>query len=109
MNYLAQGGALRLDTIVGLNDIGFTATQTFPATVYTWDSLATTFGTWDRLAALIPTWDQVILSVFAPKKIKFLKRSQNMAFRLYQSSSAVNRVRIGPFQLLFKWQRLGRI
>lgn len=109
MNYLVQGDALKLDTVTGLNDIGFTSTETFPATVYTWDTLATTFGTWDRLNALIPTWDQVILSVFAPKRIKFLKRSQNMAFRLYQASSNVNRAKIGPFQLLFKWQRLGRI
>lgn len=109
MNYLAQGDSLTLDTVVGLNDIGFTSSETFPATVYTWDQLATTFGTWDKLAALIPTWDQVILSVFAPKRIKFLKRSQNMAFRIYQTSSAVNRVKLGPFQLLFKWQRLGRI
>lgn len=109
MNYLSQGGALKLDTVTGLNDIGFTSTETFPATVYTWDQLAITFGTWDNLAALIPTWDQVILSVFAPKRIKFLKRSQNLAFRIYQESSAVTRVKLGPFQLLYKWQRLGRI
>lgn len=109
INYLAQGDALKLDTVVGLNDIGFTSIETFPPTVYTWDTLATTFGTWDALAALIPTWDQVILSVFSAKRIKFLKRSQHMAFRLYQASSAVSRVKLGPFQLLYKWQRLGRI
>lgn len=109
MNYLVQGDTLRVDTVLGLNEIGFRASAAFPVTVYTWDTLAAAFGNWDNLSARIPTWDQVIASVFTPKRIKFLKRTQNLSFRVYQNSSLVTRARIGPFQLGFKWQRPGRI
>ena len=109
MNYLVQGDKLNLDTVLGLNQIGATATTAFVPTVYSWDQISTIFGTWDNLAANMPTWDQVILSVFLPSRIKFLKRTQNLSFRLWQNSSAVTRCRIGPFQVGYKWMRTGRI
>lgn len=109
MNYLVQGDKLNLDTVMGLNQIGQTSTSSFPPTVYTWDSLAITFGTWDNLKNNIPTWDQVILSVFVPARIKFLKRTQNLSIRIWQNSTACTRVRLGPFQVGYKWMRTGRI
>jgi hypothetical protein len=109
INYLAQGDSLKIDTVIGLNSIGATSGSVFPATVYVWDNLPAIFPTWDALAAVQPTWDSLVQSVFQPKRVKFLKRSQEFAFRIYQNSSSVNRVRLGPFQIGFKLQRLGRI
>lgn len=48
-------------------------------------------------------------SDYDDKRIKFLKRSQYLAFRLYQSSSSVTRLVLAPWGLGFKWQRPGRI
>lgn len=119
IHYNAAGGplnagtglreALTIDTVVGLNNVGKTSSTKFPATIYTWDQLPTVAATWDALAALFPTWDALITSVFRPKRIKFLKRSQFLAFRLYQTDSTVTQVTLGPFQLGFKLQRPGRI
>jgi hypothetical protein len=119
INYLAQGGvadssgviqALQLDTVIGLNNVGKTSLTKFPATVYTWDQLPSIAATWDDLAALFPSWDALVLATFNPKRIKFLKRSQHMAFRIYQTSTtAVTQVQLGPFQLGFKLQRPGRV
>lgn len=109
LHYLVGGDALRLDTVVGLNTIGSTTTSTWGITVFWWDKLATQFSNWDNLAASFPTWDSLIKSVFFIKRIKFIKRSQYLAFRLYQNSGAVNTATIGPFGLGFKWQRAGRI
>jgi hypothetical protein len=77
--------------------------------VYTWDLLVTLVGSWDLLAAIYPTWDALTLANFKPKRIKFLKRSQMLSFRLWQNSPAVSKVQLGPFQISYKWQRLGRI
>lgn len=109
INYLAQGDSLRLDTVLGLNNIGKTSTSVFPPTVYVWDNLPGVFSTWDNLAATIPTWDALINSVFAPRKIKFQKQSQDLAFRIYQNSANVTRAQLGPFQIGFKLMRPGRI
>jgi hypothetical protein len=108
MNYLSQGGDLRLDTVVGLNNVGKTSTTKFPATVYVWDNLSALFPTWDALGSQMPTWDQLTQSVFKPKRIKFLKRSQHLAFRIWQEDATITRVVLGPFQLGFKLQRPGR-
>jgi hypothetical protein len=62
---------------VGLNDIGRTSSTELIATVFTWDNLPVQFGTWDNMSLQTPTWDALINSVFKPKRIKFLKRSQN--------------------------------
>jgi hypothetical protein len=119
IHYNAAGGplngttglndALTIDTVIGLNNVGKTSTTKFPATIYTWDQLPTVAATWDALAAQFPTWDALIASVFKPKRVKFLKRSQFLAFRLYQTDNSVTRVELGPFQLGFKLQRPGRI
>lgn len=118
IHYLASGGqpdtngvaqALTVDTVVGLNNVGKTSLTTFPATVYTWDQVPAFASTWDALAAQYATWDSLISSVFKPKRIKFLKRSQHLAFRLYEHDNTVTRVELGPFQLGFKLQRPGRI
>jgi hypothetical protein len=108
INYLSQGGALRLDTVVGLNNVGKTSTTVFPATVYSWDNLPALFPTWDALGTTYPTWDALANSVFKPKRIKFLKRSQHLAFRLWQQDATISRIVLGPFQLGFKLQRPGR-
>lgn len=108
-NYLAAGGPLNIDTIVGLNNVGATSTTQFPATVYTWDQLPGIAATWDNLKNLFPTWDSVVNSVFKPKRVKFLKRTQNLAFRIYSADTNINQVIIGPFQLGYKFQRPGRI
>jgi hypothetical protein len=119
IHYNAAGGpldgttglhdALAIDTVVGLNNVGKTSSTKFPATIYTWDQLPQVAATWDDLAAQFPTWDNLIQSVYKPKRVKFLKRSQFMAFRLYQVDNTVTRVELGPFQLGFKLQRPGRI
>jgi len=109
LNYICQGGPIRLDTVVGMNAIGKTSTSTYPASVYTWDLLAAAVPDWDDLAGIYASWDAVINSVFRPKRIKFLKRSQMLAFRLWQDSPALSRVQLGPFGLGYKWQRVGKL
>jgi hypothetical protein len=109
LDYLAQGGALKIDTVVGLNNVGSTSLTQLPATVLTWDQLASTTPTWDSLATLYPTWDSLINSVFRPKRVKFLKRSQHFAFRIYAADTSLTKMVIGPFQLGYKEQRPGRI
>jgi hypothetical protein len=108
-NYLAAGGPLKIDTIVGLNDIGVTNTTMLPATVYTWDQITRIAPTWNALAQLYPTWDSVVNSVFKPKRIKFLKRTQNLAFRIYSADNNITQAVLGPYQLGYKFQRPGRI
>jgi hypothetical protein len=107
--YLAAGGALKLDTVVGLNNVGATSLTQFPATVYTWDQLPAVAVNWDTLASLYPTWDQIVQSVFKPKRIKFLKRTQHLAFRIYAADTNLTQMVIGPFQLGYKLQSIGRI
>lgn len=109
INYLAQGDALKVDTIVGLNNIGRTAKTELLATVFIWDNLQAQYGTWDNLGVTGSTWDLLISSVFKPKRIKFLKRTQNFAFRIYQKSSNVTHVQVGPFDLAYKYQRPMRV
>ena len=109
LTYISQGDSLRLDTVPGLTNIGKTATAVYPTTVYSWDQLVVLAGSWDNLALLFPTWETLVLANFKPKRIKFLKRSQMMSFRIWQNSPAVTKAHMGPFQISFKWQRLGRI
>jgi hypothetical protein len=109
LNYIVQGDSLRLDTVPGLINIGKTSTAAYPQTVYTWDQIALLAGSWDNLALLFPTWNGLVEANFKPKRVKFLKRSQMMSFRLWQNSPAVTKAQLGPFQLAYKWQRLGRV
>ena len=107
--YLCQGGNLRIDTVIGLNDIGKTSLTVFPPTELTWDQLSTLFASWDALAAQYSTWDALTNSVFAPKRVKFLKRSQHLSFRIWQETGNLTRVRLGPYQVGYKLMRPGRI
>jgi hypothetical protein len=109
MNYECAGDKLNVDVVLGLNDVGATVSSALQATIYTWDRLAATFSTWDSLKSTQPTWDDLINAVFIPKRLRFLKRSQNFAFRIWQNSSAVTQVTVGPFQLGFKRMRPGRL
>jgi hypothetical protein len=109
VNYECSGDALNVDTVVGLNDIGLTSSTQLTPTIFTWDTLKATFSTWNTLKAQKPTWASLITAVFKPKRLRFLKRSQNFAFRIWQNSPAVDHVVIGPFQLGYKKMRPGRI
>lgn len=80
LTYMATGDTLSLDTLVGLNDAGITS---------------------------LTTW--AISSVFRTARIKFLKRSQMFAFRVYQTTSSVTSAVLGPWALGFKEQRKGRV
>jgi hypothetical protein len=107
--YLAQGDYMKVDVVLGLNNIGQTLTGTFPVSGFTWDTLHGQIGTWDALKAQFATWAAVVQSVFVPKRVRFQKKNQYFAFRLYQNSASVTRMQIGPFQLGFKLQRTGRL
>jgi hypothetical protein len=110
LHYLVGGDSLKLDTVIGLNTVGSTTTSDWPITVYSWDRLAPSpFSTWDGLDGTHPTWDSVVDAIFFVKRIKFLKRSQYLAFRIYQNSPAVNAAKLGPFALAYKAQRPGRV
>jgi hypothetical protein len=107
--YLAQGDLMQVDVVLGLNNIGQTLTGNFPVSGFTWDTLHGQISTWDALKAQFATWSAVVQSVFVPKRVRFQKKNQYMAFRLYQNSTAVTRMQIGPFQLGYKLQRPGRL
>lgn len=109
INYLAGGGGMSLDTVVGLNNVGRTSNTTLPATLMTWNQLSQTYATWDALSETVAVWDDLALSVFRPKRIKFLKRSQHLSFRLYATDDEMTQAILGPFGLGFKLQRPGRI
>jgi hypothetical protein len=77
--FKAVGDDLRLETIVGLNETSALSTSKFLAQ-----------------------------STYANKRIKFLKRSQYLAFRLYSEDNTMTNLRIGPLAIGFKFQRPGR-
>jgi hypothetical protein len=107
--YLVQGDAMTVDTVLGLNDIGSTLTSNFPVSVLTWDSLRAMINTWDGLKAQFAAWSTIVQSVFVPKRVRFQKKNQYFAFRLYQASGAVTRMQVGPFQIAYKLMRPGRL
>lgn len=110
LHYLSQGGALKIDTVLGLNQIGTTLTGEFPATVLTWDQLSVLLGTWDALGAEYGFWDELIDGVFRPKRVRFIKKDHHMSFRLWQETGAtMPRVKIGPFNIIYKTMRPQRI
>ena len=109
MNYLVGGGDLVIDIVLGLNDVGQVANTTFPQSVYTWSSLAQNIKTWTDLKQQYTTWSQVIQSVFIPARIRMQKKSQFLSFRIYGSVQNLTNAEIGPFQLAYKFQRVGRI
>ena len=109
LHYLAQGGDIKVDTIIGLNDFGQVLSSVFPASVLTWDALKNAVANWDSVNAQFATWDFLVKGVFKPKRVKFQRASTHMSFRLYQSTPSMTRLQIGPFALGFKWKRPGRI
>lgn len=116
MHYLVQGGNIKLDAVLGLNNNGVTLSSVFPASVYTWDGLRVLEGTWDAVKGAFVTWDALVNGVYQPKRVRFLKRSQHISFRLYQSdrdaagkTPTISRLRLGPYQLGYKLQRPGRV
>lgn len=109
MTYFSGGDALNLDTVVGLNEDGTTASTQWPTTLPTWASLPPTNPTWQQLSAHNSTWATLASAQFVTKRIKFLKRSQHLAFRIWQASGNVTNVEIGPWSIGFKPQRPGRI
>jgi hypothetical protein len=110
LTYLCVGDTIRLDTVPGMNEIGTTAKNAFPATGTTWGQVAAEGYTWGTVdPALYPTWDYPVDSQFVPKRVKFLKRSQLMSFRFWQNSSAIKALTIGPMAVIAKPQRIGRV
>lgn len=109
MHYVAQGGDINVDTVLGLNNLGETLTTNFPASVYTWSALRLAVPNWTALKETYPTWRDVIQSVFKPARVRFLKKSQHLSFRLWQSSPTMTRVKIGPYEVGFKEMRPGRV
>lgn len=109
LTYLVQGGSLMVDTVIGLNDIGLTLTSNFPPSVYTWDTLRAALGTWGAVSAVYPTWLAVITGVFVPKRVRFMRKTQFLSFRLWQSANTITRLQLGPYELGFKMQRPGRV
>lgn len=109
LNYMAQGDVVEIDTVLGMNDIGSTLTTTFPATVPTWNTLAQSISTWTGLKNQFADWAQIVSSVFIPDRLRFLKKSQLLQFRLWQASNNVTRLKIANFEVGFKPMRPGRI
>ena len=109
LHYLAQGGNLEVDTVLGLNNIGQTLSTTFPASVLTWSALRTSVSTWTNVKNAFSTWTGLIQGVFVPKRVRFLKKSQHFSFRVWQSASTMPRVKIGPFEVGYKEMRPGRV
>lgn len=108
LHYWAAGDNLKLDTVVGLNDNGTTSLSEWERTLPFWDDLGTIAPTWDSLGALYDSWDDLSEPRFQVKRIKFIKRSQHFAFRIYQKSNLVTHAKLGPWSIGFKPQRVGR-
>jgi hypothetical protein len=109
MHYLVSGGNVKLDTVVGLNNVGQTSLSVFEAGGFSWHTLGTTFTSWDDLAATYPTWDDILNAFYIAKRIKFQKRGQFLSVRLYQSTNAITKLVMGPYALFYKFQRLGKV
>jgi hypothetical protein len=107
LHYLVQGTNLKVDTVLGLNDIGQTLSYQFPASNFTWSTLGAQFQSWTALGQQYATWSSIVDSVFLPKRTRFLKKSQHFALRIYPVTRAT-RLRLGPFQIGFKEMRPGR-
>lgn len=107
--YLAQGGGIKMDAVLGLNEIGTTLQTTWPNSVYNWDQLGNLFTSWDNLALEFSTWNDIVSAVFLPKRARFSKKSQYFSIRLYRETDQVTRAQFGPFMLGFKQLRPGRV
>jgi hypothetical protein len=95
--------------VIGLNNFGQTLSGVFPASVLTWDGLRTSVSVWDGVKAQFATWNQLVQGVFKPKKVRYQKDSQHLSVRLYQSTSSITRLQIGPYHIGYKLMRMGRV
>jgi hypothetical protein len=109
IHYLAQGGAIKVDTVLGLNEVGQTLSGDFPATVITWDQLRVLLPNWSSVGDQYPAWDNLIEGVFRPKRVRFLKKDHHMSFRLWQEVNTMTRVKVGPFHIAYKLMRPQRV
>jgi hypothetical protein len=109
MTYVCAGDSIRLDTVPGFNEIGTTSATAFVPTGLTWQQLQDKGLLWQDVQGVYPTWSAPVLSQFITKRIKFLKRSQAMSFRFWQNSSNVTALVIGPWSVVIKPQRVGRV
>lgn len=109
MSYLSDGDGLVIDTVVGLNEIGQTASSILPETSPSWLLIGSEYNTWAILNGIYPTWTSIIEASFGAARVKFLKRSQYFAFRIYQNSASVTDVALGSYALGYKPLRPGRI
>ncbi len=107
--YLAQGGGIKLDAVLGLNEVGTTLTTVLPASVLNWNQLGNLFTSWDDLAVEYSTWSDIVQAVFLPKRARFSKKSQYFSMRLYREDNRVTRAQFGPFLLGYKQLRPGRV
>lgn len=108
LTYYADVGGLTFDTVVGLNEQGTTSSSNFARTLPVWDDTTALGSSWDALGAAYSSWDDLNTPRFKVKRIKFLKRSQLMGFRIYQENSSVTKVKLGPWAIGYKPQRAGR-
>ena len=109
VHYLAQGGALKVDTVLGLNNLGTTLVSDFPATVMTWTQLAQSAANWTAVKNQFSTWNSLVEGVFRPRRVRFLKKDNHLSFRLWQENGQMSRVRVGPFHIAYKLMRPGRV
>lgn len=109
LTYVVSGDVICMDTVPGLNEIGTTSPTTFPATGNTWASMASLGLTWAGSPVLFPTWASPVTSQFITKRIRFLKRAQMMSFRFWQNSNLIKSLALGPWGLIVKPQRVGRV
>lgn len=80
LHYRSDGAAITLDTVKGLEGTGETSTTTYATS-----------------------------TTFTDKRLKFMKRSQYLSFRLYQASASTTRITLGQWGIGFKWKRPGRV
>lgn len=109
LNYTIAGDVLKLDTVLGQNDVGSTLGTTFPATVPSWNTISQSISTWTGLKNQFADWGAIVSAVFIPDRLRFLKKTQLMQFRLWQGSSNVTRLKVANYELGFKPMRPGRI
>jgi hypothetical protein len=109
MHYMSQGDSLRVDVVLGLNDIGRQLSTEFPSSVYTWSRLPAILPTWVNLADEFATWSDLVEGVMRIKRVRFAKKDHFISFRIYQNSALVSRARVGPWSVGFKYMRRLRV
>jgi hypothetical protein len=74
MHYLAQGGALKIDVVLGLNEFGQTLSSSFPASVFSWDTMRAHLRHLERAEDSVQQLEsEVVQGVLLPKRVKFQK------------------------------------